>query len=743
MDARTQPEIFLFGHFGLDRRGRGLFRYGDGGSPVPVNIGSRALDVFGVLVDRRGELVTKDEIMAAVWPGTVVEGANLAVQISALRRVLDEDRTDGSCILTVPGRGYRFIGDPPRLAVSPSEAEVQAAEDLPSVPRGVVEATTPAPRRRLRATIIGVALFSVAAVGGALAWIEGYKRHQATAEYPPLSIVVLPFENLSGDRSDDYLADAITDDLTSDLSHIPNAFVIARGSAYMYKDRPRDMRTIGEELGVRYVVTGSVRGIGSTLRVNAHLTSTETGADLWSDRFDEQISELSTGQERIVTRMRSNLGIGLVEVERARSLREHPTNPDAFDLILRARFLFNQPRSQQRFREACTLFERALMLDPSSDSAMAMIAKCLIEGNAEVGNGNGFWGAFDDRERTAQLLARAGSIAPDSEEVLGATLEWLNARGRCQEEIELARQLIERFPNNSGYYRMLGNCEILTGHSEEDISLVQKSIQLDPRTPYLRDRYGTMGSASLWLGRDDDAIRFLQQALALEGDNRGLDHWIYTWLGAAYARTGRMDEAKQALAKSKQLWPFDTVRGHWPDFALSEIFANQIKHYQEGLRLAGERDHADEDADFGVSSDRELHSTLVGFTPRDAPGTTTIRTSDFFQFLTDARPVVIDTMTDSWGRSIPGAIGLASAGSGGGFADVGQECLRIKMRELTEGDFNRPIVAVGWNSERFDGRNLALRLTALGYTKVYWYRGGREAWEANGLPETRLEASDW
>ena len=441
--------------------------------------------------------------------------------------------------------------------------------------------------------------------------------------------------------------------------------------------------------------------------------------------------------------MRANLGIGLIEVERARSLREHPTNPDAFDLILRARFLFNQPRSQQRFREACALFERAFTLDPSSASAMAMIVKCLIEGNAEVGNGNGFWGAFDDRERTEQLLARAGSNAPDSEEVLGVTLEWLMVRGRCGEVIALGRQLIERFPNNSGYYRMLGNCEILTGHSEEDISLVQKSIQLDPRTPYLRARYATMGSASLWLGRDEDAIRFLQQVLFLEGDNRGPDHWIYTWLGAAYARTGRVDEAKRALTKSNQLWPFDTVRSHWPDFAMSDVFAEQIKRYQDGLRLAGERDHADEDADFGVPSDRELHSTLVGFTPRVAPGATTIRTSDFSQFLADARPVIIDTMTDLWGRSIPGAVGLASAGSGGSFTDVGQDHLRNKMRELTGGDLNKPIVAVGWNSERFDGRNLALRVVALGYTKVYWYRGGREAWEANGLPETKLEASDW
>src|SRR5262249_46889228 len=155
----------------------------------------------------------------------------------------------------------------------------------------------------------------------------------------PLSIVVLPFDNLSGDPRDDYLADGITDDLTSDLARVPSAFVIARQSAYTYKGKPRDVRTIGQELGVRYVLEGSVRRIGSTLRVNVQLISGETGAHLWSDRFDEQISELLQGQEQIVTRMRSELGISMVEIETARSLRERPTNPDALDLILRARAL--------------------------------------------------------------------------------------------------------------------------------------------------------------------------------------------------------------------------------------------------------------------------------------------------------------------------------------------------------------------------------------------------------------------
>ena len=164
---------------------------------------------------------------------------------------------------------------------------------------------------------------------------------------PRLSIVVLPFQNLGGDPADVYLADGITEDLTSDLSRLPGAFVIARGSAYAYQGKAIDMRRIGTELGVRYAVEGSVRRIGPMLRVNAQLISTETGAHLWSDRFDQAISDLAAGQEQIVIRMRVALAIGLTDIEAMRSARERPTSPDAFDLILQARAERNRPETPE------------------------------------------------------------------------------------------------------------------------------------------------------------------------------------------------------------------------------------------------------------------------------------------------------------------------------------------------------------------------------------------------------------
>ena len=196
------------------------------------------------------------------------------------------------------------------------------------------------------------------------------------------------------------------------------------------------------------------------------------------------------------------------------------------------------------------------------------------------------------------------------------------------------------------------------------------------------------------------------------------------------------------LAAADRDWPFDTVRGHWPD-DINPVFAGQVREYQEGLRRAGERDHAEEDADFGVPADALLRSNIAGLTPTTAPGGATIRTADLPRFMDERKPVIIDPLLYFWGRSLSGAVGLRNAGIGGTITDGAQDRLRRKMAALTGGDLGKPIVAAGWNSERFDGRNLALRLVALGYTNVHWYRGGREAWEVAGLPEIELVPQEW
>jgi adenylate cyclase len=143
-----------------------------------------------------------------------------------------------------------------------------------------------------------------------------------------------------------------------------------------------------------------------------------------------------------------------------------------------------------------------------------------------------------------------------------------------------------------------------------------------------------------------------------------------------------------------------------------------------------------------VASDSVLHD-VIGHTPTRAPGVVTISTAELPHLLAAEKPVVIDTMLNWWGPSIPGAVGLKYAGLGGDFSDEAQDRLRLKMHELAGGELDHPIVAIGWNSERFDGRNLALRLVTLGYKRVYWYRGGLEAWQVAGLPEAELKVEAW
>ena len=731
MDALSSSDVCLFGPFRFDRRGGVLLRCDDDGRYLPVSIGSRAFAVLGALIARPGDLVSRDEIMRAAWPGTVVEEGNLAVQISALRRILDAGTQGESCIQTVSGRGYRFVPRMTRqedvsLAVGPTPA-TDPTQTLSSAP----ERASARPWRRLT---VGSGAAAIVVLLMAAWWHGGWLTR--TPVPPRLSIVVLPFENLSGDPKDDYLADGITEDVTTDLSRVPGMFVIARESAYTYRGKAVDVRKVGEELGVRYVLVGSVRKLGEMLRVNAQLSATETGAHLWADRFDQQLNDLSAGQDAIVRRIGQTLDVTLADVESARSKRERPTNPDAFDLIQRARAMGLHPMGTRDKAERLALYDQALRLDPTSVLAMTGLAEALIR----------TWGAGDELERAAQLLADAAAIDPNQYSVLRVTAFLLYGQGRRTESISAYQRLLSDYPNDDGAYNQTAICLMETGRAEEAIPMAEMAMRLNPRSGFNWSRYETMGYALLMLGRDQESIVWNQRALAA---NPNGDAWeraqMNVRLAAAHARLGQLDEAHRAISEANRIWPYDTVRMHWPFDPSSRVFAEQIERFQAALRLAGERDHAEEDADFGVAPDDKLHASwnLAGLTPTTVPGVTTIHTAELERLLAEGQSIVIDPLLNSWGRSIPGAVGLKRAGAAGTTSDATQDRLRRKVQALTKGDLSKPIVAIGWNSERFDGRNLALRLVALGHTRVYWYRGGREAWEVAGLPETEVDVQPW
>jgi adenylate cyclase len=743
--AASAPGEFRFHGYRLDPRGT-LWRQLADGSEEPVHLGSRALDILKALVVRQGELVTRQALLDAAWPGLAVEESNLAVQISSLRRVLDEDKAAGSSIQTIVGRGYRFL---PAVTVEEAPPALDHGTTAVSAPQTLLPPSgmstapeAPGPvvirRRWSRVSVALAALLIALCLGsGALsAWmIWGGQRTAA----PRLSLVVLPFQNLGGDANDDYLIDVVTEDLTAGLSRVPEAFVIAHASARTYKGRAVDARQIGRELGVRYVVGGGARRIGPALRVNVALISTDTGAQVWSDRFDEPIADLSAGQDMILQRMRGTLGISLIQIESARLPQTPATTPDAFDLILRARALRNQQFNRQRYEKALSLYEQALQVDPSSVLAMMGTAYMLLETRKDRHS----WFGSANYKRVEALLARAQDIAPTSEDVMAVFAYWQYVSKDCRQSMPAARRLIETYPNPTSGYGLLIECLIVTGHAEEVIPLLLKAVRLNPRDTWVTRRYQVIGSAYLFLNDNYNAIKWLERALAEDPD------WTDTSnsgpkrkLAAAYARVGKDLEARRMLAAADKDWPFDTVRGHWPD-DLNPTFAAQVRDYQEALRRAGERDHAEEDADYGLAPDAVLRLDLAGYTPLTAPDVTTVRTSELPCLIAERHPIIVDAMTYFWGRSIPGAVALRDAGLGGTVSDDFEVRLGRKMASLTERDLNRPIVAVGWNGERFDGRNLALRLVRLGYTQVYWYRGGREAWEMAGLPEADVTPEDW
>jgi tetratricopeptide (TPR) repeat protein len=275
--------------------------------------------------------------------------------------------------------------------------------------------------------------------------------------------------------------------------------------------------------------------------------------------------------------------------------------------------------------------------------------------------------------------------------------------------------------------------------------MFEKAIRLDPLEPRIFQRYGLMAFSMMQGGRYGESAAWFARSLTADPDAPpALRATRYRNMSASLALAGRLEEARGAAQEAQRLWPFDTVRSHYPLALDSPALVAHEYVFRHGLALAGVRDHAEEDADFGVPPDSVLRTDLGGRTPTTVPGARTIRTGNLARMLeSDVRPIVLDTLLHFWGRSIPGTVGLTNAGIGGTLDDDTQERLRSKMVGLTGGDWSRPIVVVGWNSERFDSYNLALRLVALGYTNIRWYRGGREAWEVAGLRENEISSQQW
>jgi len=594
MDALSASDVFVFEGFRLDCGG--LFRRDGNGALSPVEIGSRAFAVLGALLERPGELVTRDEIMAAAWPRTVVEDNNLTVQISALRRVLDQDGAQGSCIQTVAGHGYRFVA--PVTRVEPAAAVISELHSgsggsvagnwlsRESSALAQIETMARVPTSGVRhrlwsgavAAVVGALVLVVAVEVGIWHAPWSGEAHRA----PRLSIVVLPFANLGNDPDQQFFADGVTEDLTLDLSRIEDMFVISRNTAFTYRNKQVNTKQIGRELGVRYLLEGSVQRSSNQLRVTAQLIDAQTDAYLWAERFDRETSDLFALQSEITSRIASALGVELIAREAARP-NDHP---EVLDYILQGRAAGAKGPARENTAQAISLFERALALDPQSVEAQSRLAAALtvrvIIGMSES--------AAADIARADGLAGRALAASPRNWFAHWVKGQVLRAQHRCEDAIPEYETALALNRNAVVVFSSLSWCKLHAGSIEEVIPLQEQAIRLSPRDPAIGFFYGAIGFVHLLQSRIDEAILWLEKARS------ALPGMPHPYLAAAYALKGDTERASAELAEARRLSSDGRyssiareradgpISGYW---GVPKIQALVEATYFAGLRKAG------------------------------------------------------------------------------------------------------------------------------------------------------------
>jgi adenylate cyclase len=325
--------------------------------------------------------------------------------------------------------------------------------------------------------------------------------------------------------------------------------VIARNSAFTYKGKVVDPKQVGRELGVRYVLEGSVRRVGNEVRVDAQLIDAKTAAHLWADRFDSDLTDLGQLQNEITGRIASSLNVELIEAESRRSLQEHATNPDAVDLTMRGLAVWWRPRSKENNKEARALFEQALQRDPQYPDALAGLA---VTHATDVGNG--FSEAREDQFRQAEDAAsKALTIDPNNALahyargialMLQSRFEKTAQQGRFEEAILAYKAALAANPNFALPRLLIANCLNNLGRFEEALAVAGEGMRVSPRDPQLNQFQLAASEAALALGRKEDAIEWARRAV--DADPSFV--WGYIELASAYAMNGQLTEAGTALA---------------------------------------------------------------------------------------------------------------------------------------------------------------------------------------------------
>jgi TolB-like protein/class 3 adenylate cyclase len=396
---------------------------------------------------------------------------------------------------------------------------------------------------------------------------------------PHLSIVVLPFANLGGDAEQEYFVDGVTESLTTDLSRIRGSFVIGRNTAFTYKGKAVDLKQIGRELNVRYVLEGSVQRGGQRMRVNVQLIDAGSGSHLWAERFDKPVADLFDMQDEIVTRLASMLESQLSVAEARRA--ERVQNPDAMDLVFQGLALFNKGVTPEYMNRARGFFDRALEIDP--DNIEALVWGAFVDAIVGVNN-------FPTGDRLARLAAadtavtKALSRAPDypiAHLCAGFLYSHTNRVGSGIAHYERALALNR---NLATAQAGIGLAKHYPGRPEETEPHIREALRISPTDIYAFFWLGWAGFASLHLGRDEEAIIWLKRSIETNR-NYPANHFF---IAAAYAQLGRIEEARAAAEAGLAFDPCLTiarVRANPP--SVNPTYLRQRERYIAGLRLAG------------------------------------------------------------------------------------------------------------------------------------------------------------
>ena len=441
------------------------------------------------------------------------------------------------------------------------------------------------PKKRSRLALLGAGIAALVVIAaGAWYFLAANRSAPVALNAPPplaaphLSIVVLPFENLSGDPDQQYFADGITDDLTTDLSHLEGSFVIAHGTASTYKGKAVDAKQIGRDLGVRYVLEGSVRRLGETITINAQLISTESGAHVWADRFDGERSKLGQLQVEFVARLANSLGVELVKAEALRAMRERPNNPE-FDLWMRGSAELAHNKASQD--AAVGLFEHALELDPQLVPAMVGLAFSLAVRVTDLRSDD----PKSDIARAEDWAERAVVAEPGNSAAHLAKAYVLGfGKRQWAQAIAEADAAIAADPNNAEAHAQRGFWKMFLGQSEDGFSGLETALRLSPRDRFVPIWQYNICGLHAHLAQWEQAIEWCEKAHA------GAPEFWYPLaeLAAANAWADHDKEAKEAAAQLQKVYPGFTVQT-WAGRHRSDdpTYNARDARIIEGLRKAG------------------------------------------------------------------------------------------------------------------------------------------------------------